>query len=304
MSELNIDYNAIAEAAAEGEDQSKMKEGGGGFDRPVPAAGNCTVRLQQYIEIGKQPSNNPQYKASEYVMFRFEVNSPKHMLTLDDGTKIPNQITLRLPKGGKTSKYGRLFTALNYKGQFRHFAQMVGKGAWLAEITHNVVKPGTPEEKTYANLDKNKAWTFGPPVFENPATGDVQTVPVPELNGEPQVFLFENAGLGDDQYQALWNDLFIDGEHDSGPKKGESKNWIQDLIVGSMTFDTSRLKKIIGGASAASLEDLPLGEDDLPEPEVKEPAKAAAKKPDPKPVPAPEPVSDDDVDPLVAAGLA
>lgn len=321
MTEANIDYDAIADAAAEGEDQTKMKEGGGGFDRPVPAAGKCTLRLQQYIELGKQPSTNPKYKAAEQVMLRFEVNSPKHLIELDDGKKIPNQITMRLPKGGKTSKYGRLFTALNYKGEFRHFAQMVGKGAWMAEITHNVVNEGKDNEKTYANLDKNKAWTFGPPVFENPATGEVQTVPVPELDGDPQVFMFENAGLGDAQYKALWDALYIEGEHESGDKKGESKNWIQNLIKDSLTFEQSRLRQLIEGNSAAGLEDLPIGEEEEPEEEEEEPPKkeeknavqkaadkakakkeAAAKEKEPEPEEEPE--EEEDEDPLVAAGLA
>lgn len=323
MTEVNIDYDAIANAAAESEDQTKMKEGGGGFDRPVPPAGRCTVRLQQYIELGKQPSNNPKYKPAEQVMLRFEVNSPKHLIELDDGTKVPNQITMRLPKGGKTSKYGRLFTALNYSGKFRHFAQMVGKGAWLAEITHNVVNEGKENEKTYANLDKNKAWTFTAPVFENPATGEVQNVPVPELHGDPQVFMFENAGIGDADYKALWDALFIEGEHESGDKKGESKNWIQDLIAGSLTFEQSRLAQLVAGNSAAELEDLPIDEEEPeeeeeePVKEEKKPAKKAkpaskpAKKKEPEPEPEEEPEEeeqaeeeDEDEDPLVAAGLA
>jgi hypothetical protein len=312
MTTPNIDFDAIANAAAESEDQTKMKEGGGGFDRPVPPAGRCTVRLQQYIELGKQPSNNPKYKPAEQVMLRFEVNSPKHLIELDDGTKIPNQITMRLPKGGKTSKYGRLFTALNYSGKFRHFAQMVGKGAWLAEITHNVVNEGKDNEKTYANLDKNKAWTFTAPAFENPATGEVSTVPVPELDGDPQVFMFENAGIGDADYKALWDALYIEGEHESGDKKGQSKNWIQELIQDSLTYDTSRLKQIVEGNSAAELEDLPIDGDeeldDEPANEEKKPAKKKAeKKKEPEPEPKEEPEEEeqeDDEDPLVAAGLA
>jgi cell division septation protein DedD len=254
-------------------------------------------------------------------MLRFEVNSPKHLIELDDGTKVPNQTTMRLPKGGKTSKYGRLFTALNYNGKFRHFAQMVGKGSWLAEITHNVVNEGKDNEKTYANLDKNKAWTFTAPVFENPATGEVSTVPVPELDGEPQVFMFENAGIGDADYKALWDSLYIEGEHESGDKKGQSKNWIQELIQDSLTYDTSRLKQIVEGNSAAELEDLPIDSDgeEEPEQEEEEPVKEekpkpktktkAKKDPEPEPEPEEEPEaeeeeSDDDEDPLVAAGLA
>ena len=309
MSELNIDYDAIGNAAAEAEDQTQMKEGGGGFDRPVPAEGRCTLRLQQYIELGKQKSNNPKYKDSEQVMLRFEVNSPKHMIELPDGTKVPNTITVRLPKGGKTSKYGRLFIALNYSGKHKHFAQMVGKAGWLADITHNIVNPGTKEEKTYANLDKNKAWTFGAPVFENPATGETVAVPVPELDGSPQVFLYENAGLGDTDYKALWDTLFIEGEQEAGPNAGKSKNWIQDSISASIGFSTSRLAQLIEGNSAESLEDIPV---EAKEEKPKKAPKKAVKEPEVAPEPdvpvqeekAPEPVPEDDIDPLVAAGLA
>mgnify|MGYP000276002270 FL=1 len=42
-----IDYTAIANAAAAAENQQEMKEGGKGFERPVPAAGVAILRLQQ-----------------------------------------------------------------------------------------------------------------------------------------------------------------------------------------------------------------------------------------------------------------
>ena len=244
-----IDYTAIGNAAAEAEDQTKMKEGGGGFDRPVPAQGKAILRLQQYIEVGKQPSNNPKFKDAEQVMLRFELHTPNHLIEIDteDGKKkIPNTIDVRLPKGGKNSKYGRLFAALNYNGKFNHFAQMVGAGSWLAEVSHNVTNAGTDKEKTYANLDKNKAWTFAAPIVEDPIEGTSKPIPVPELDGDPKVFLWENKGLSDPQYLALWESIFIEGEIEAkGDKPARSKNWIQELITSSLTFEGSRLHKLL-----------------------------------------------------------
>jgi hypothetical protein len=215
----------------------------------VPAAGVAILRLQQYIEVGTQKSSNPKYKDAEQVKLRFELHTPQHLIEIDteEGKKkIPAIIDINLPKGGKTSKYGRLFTALNYNGKFNHFAQMVGAGAWKAEVTHNIQNPGTDKEKTYANLDKNKAWTFAAPVVEDPIAGTSQPIPVPELDGDPKVFLWENKGLSDAQYLALWDTLFIEGEWEAkDDKPAKSKNWIQDTITSSLTFPSSRLAKLL-----------------------------------------------------------
>jgi hypothetical protein len=124
---------------------------------------------------------------------------------------------------------------------------MVGKGSWLAEVTHNVVGKGTDDEKVYANLDKNKAWTFAAPVVDDPISGARTALSVPELSGEPKLFLFENKGLNDQSYLALWNTLFIEGEHEAkGDKPAKSKNWIQEKIKNSLTFKESRLCKLLG----------------------------------------------------------
>jgi hypothetical protein len=244
-----IDYTAIANAAAEAENQQEMKEGGKGFERPIPAAGIAILRLQQYIEVGKQKSKNATYKDQEEVMLRFELHTKAHRIEIDteEGKKtIPAVIDIRLPKGGSTSKYGRLFTALNYNGKFNHFAQMVGKGAWKAEVTHNIVGKGTPEEKVYANLDKNKAWTFSAPQIEDPIADTVTQIPVPELDGDPKIFFWENKGITDESYIALWNELFIEGEFEAkGDKPAKSKNFIQDKIKSGLTFKESRLANLL-----------------------------------------------------------
>jgi len=243
-----IDYTAIANAAAEAENQTEMKEGGKGFERPVPEAGGAIVRLLEYIELGKQKATQAGYKDQEKVKFRFELHTPKHLIEIDteEGKKkIPSIIDITLPKGGSTSKYGRLFTALNYNGKYNHFSQMVGSGAWRAEVTHNIVGEGT-DKKTYANLDKNKAWTFSAPLMEDPVAGTSVAISVPELSGSPKMFLFENKGISDEVYIALWNELFIEGEHEAkGDKPAKSKNWIQDMITNSLTFSTSRLASLL-----------------------------------------------------------
>jgi hypothetical protein len=299
-SALNIDYAAIGVAAAAAEDQTQMKAGGGGFERPLPAAGKCVLRLQQYIEIGVQAPRNKTYKPQIEVMLRFELLTPKHMIELEteNGTeKIPNFIDIRVPKGGRDSKYGRLFAALNCSGKYNHFAQMVGTGAWMAEVTHNESGTGD-DKKTYANLDKNKAWTFAAPVVEDPISGSVQNIPVPELHGEPRVFLYENKGLTDEQYLATWDSLFIEGEHEAkGDKPAKSKNWIQELIIGSLKFGESRLKKLLearGDATALDIDNV-INEIDQATEEAEKPAEKAE---EPKQEPA---ATADDIDPLLAA---
>lgn len=300
---MTINYADIGAAAALGEDQTDMKEGGGGFDRPVPAEGACTLRLQQYLEMGVQHSKSAKFpKPSQQVIARFEVNSPKHMIEYesDTGTKhAPNTITLYLHKGGATSKYGKLFKALNYSGRFNHFAEMVGQGAWKAEITHNVTNPGTDTEKTYANLDKNGGWTFDAPSFENPATGEITAIPVPELDQDPCVFLWENPGLSDDQYLALWESIYIEGQHEAkGDRPAKSKNWIQHTITSGLKFPESRLAKLLKGGltieNVAGLEDLPVGD-------VSKVVKAPQE--DTVPTECTVTVPPEEFDPLAAAGL-
>lgn len=287
-----IDYNAIANAAAEAEDQTQMKAGGS-FERPIPVAGKAILRLQQYIELGVQKAKKAKFKDSEEVMLRFELHTPKHLIEIDteEGPKkIPNTIDIRLPKGGATSKYGRLFTALNYSGKFNHFAQMVGKGSWVAEVTHNEVGEGE-DKKVYANLDKNKAWTFTAPVVEDPVSGSVQPIPVPELHNDPVIFLYENKGLTDDQYLATWDTLFIEGEHEATDgKPARSKNWIQDTISTGVKFPGSRLKKLLEARGGASAEDLDNAinqiEEAAEEVKAEQPEEKSAAKSQPKQEPA------------------
>lgn len=296
---MTIDYTAIGNAAAEAEDQTQMKEGGS-FERPVPEKGLAFIRLQQYIEIGKQKSANPKYKDTERVMLRFELLTPKHMIEIEvdnEKKKIPLTIDVSIPKGGKTSKYGKLFTALNHSGKYNHFAQMVGQATAIAEIHHNVYKEGTKEEKTYANLtDAQGAWTIKPPVKEDPETGEVASYNIPELQGSPKVFLWENKGITDADYVTLWNELFIEGEYEAKDgKPAKSKNWIQDTIAKGLTFKESRLFKLL----QANPEGIDL--DALVETAEAEEAPApAVEEPEAAQVPV-ETAAAADVDPLLAA---
>ena len=288
-----IDYTAIGNAAAEAENQQEMKEGGKGFERPTAEAGPALVRLQQYIELGVQKSNRSDFKDAQQVMFRFELHTPNHLFEIEvDGVtkKVPLTIDIRLPKGGSTSKYGRLFTALNYNGKFNHFAQMVGAGSWLAEITHNIVGEGD-KKKTYANLDKNKAWTFTAPQKVDPMSKEVTVYPVGELSGDPKVFLFENKGIADDAYKALFDTLFIEGEHEAkGDKPAKSKNWIQDTITNSIKFSETRLASIINNnPEGVDVDALVAAAEQGAEPKVEA-------KPEPKVEATPA-----EVDPLLAA---
>lgn len=314
-----IDYAAIAAAAAQGENQSEMKEGGG-FDREIAKAGICTLRLLQYIETGFHKGNNPKYpKPSNQVMLRFEVNNKKNLteITLEDGTvkMIPATVDLYLNKGGAGSRYGRLFKSLNYSGRFNHFMEMVGEGAWKAHITHNVVNEGKDNEVTYANLDKDKAWTFEAPIHQNidadgEPVGSVIQLQVPELSSDPKVFVWENKGLTDEMYLAVFEELYIEGEHEAKDgQPAKSKNWIQDKITSNVKFPGSRLANLLGNnvkaGDVADLENLPIDEP------IKEDPK---KEPTPEEVPIQEPepeVPDEgtasapevDDDPLAALGL-
>ena len=269
-----IDLSQISALAAEGEDQANMKAGGG-FERPTPEAGIAMVRLLEYIEYGYAEPKKEGWKSAIEVRLRFELHTPNHLITYQNAegkdVTVPSTIDVYLSKGGPGSLYGKLFTSLNYSGKFNHFAQMVGAGAWLADVTHK--KSG---DKTYANLNNASGWTFRAPVVADPVAGTTTEVTIPEIHGAPKMFLYENDAIPDSTYKEMWDDLYVDGEYEARDgKPAKSKNIIQERIMASLKFPESRLARIVAGEGVpASLDDLPTAGDKVA-----------------------------DVDPLVAAGL-
>ena len=233
-----------AAAAGEADDLSKAAPSGSNFKKREPArAGVALLRLLDYIEVGVFESKTAGYKPQKICKLTFELNHPDHMITLDNGDKIPGILTVQVPYAGKKGSYYRnLFDKMNYTGSKTHFSQMLGD-AFLGELFHTVVDEGTDKEVTYVNLnDPSRAWTIGAPRQNNVIEGTVTEIPVPELHGTPRLFLWENAGTTDAMIQEMWDSIFMEGEFN-----GESKNWIQDSISSekNLEWTGSRTQSIV-----------------------------------------------------------
>ena len=230
-----MDYSKLGNAAAESDDLTVSKS----FERELPRAGVALLRLRDYIETGRHVGNTA-YKPSLKCMFVFELSHPDHLIEID-GKKVPSIITVRSNKGATNkSGYKKLFNVMNaaHGNKFKHFAQMIGE-AFLGEIVHNKSADG---KTTYANLDRDGAWTLKAPEQVDALTNTKTDIPVRELDGTPRVFLWENKGMEDADITEMWESIFIDGEREvekDGVKSMVSKNWIQEIVMANLEWEGS-----------------------------------------------------------------
>lgn len=209
--------------------------------------GVALLRLRDYLELGLKQPKNPEYKPAKQVRLTFELLHPDHMITgkKADGTEFafPDTLNVYLNVGGPTSRFGKLFAKLNYDGSAVHFAQLVGKG-FMGQIFHN---------GDYVNISNaDGEWTIGAPEFRDPMTNVITQVDVPEMDGTPKVFIYDHPDMSDADIQEMWDGIFIEGEN----QDGKSKNWIQNAIMESLDWETSRTKSIVDGTTAGIVDSL------------------------------------------------
>lgn len=226
-----MDYSAIGQAAAASEDLTVERK----TTRELPREGIALLRLVDYIETGRHEAKNPQHKPSLKVLLTFELSHPDHMIEVD-GKKVPQKITVRVNKTySDKGKYMPLFKAMNrcFGNQYNHFVQMIGK-PMIGEVYHSEW-----EGKKYANLDIDGAWSFREAAQVDALTNTKTPVPVPELQGEPKVFLWEAEGLTDEQIIGMWDSIFIEGVRTDDKGKEISKNWIQETVMANIEWEGS-----------------------------------------------------------------
>lgn len=242
-----MDYSKLGQAAAATEDLTQDKK----FERELPRAGVALLRFREYIELGRHEAANTAYKPSLKVMLVFELNHPDHLIEID-GKKVPQTITVRTNKG-TTAKSGfrKLFKVMNDAcgGGNTHFVQMLGK-PFLGEIFHNTSGEGD-KKKTFANLDKDGAYSLKAPVQVDALSNTQTPIPVAELDGDIKAFLWEpqqqdaegNTVISDDDIKEMWESLFIEGtrevEKADGTKEEVSKNWLQETIMKNLEWEGS-----------------------------------------------------------------
>lgn len=241
---FNIDA-AVQQAAAKGPNMNEAQKGGSVAYVP-PAEGVCRLRLVGYIEGGRQVhefQGVTSYK--DKVKLIFELSGPKHQpRVLDDGTVIPHRLTVEetLSLSEKANFY-KLFRAMNYDGEARHMAQLLGR-EFLGTIVHYTTKKGN----TVARLKGQNGYTVRSPYYEDPITGDKHHVVADPAVSELRCFLWEFPS------KEMWDSLYIEGEYEERKDdKGNvimparSKNTLQEWIMSAQNWKGSPMEDILQG---------------------------------------------------------
>lgn len=240
-------FQAIGNAAAAEEDHGAIMSG-----KP-PRAGVAWIRIKGYVEIGVHQGKNTTYAPKPIALVILELNHPDHMKNFD-GVSEPTEITIRISKThSQNSKFPKFFKSLaralgNHPvtGQpITHLSQAIGM-ACLGEVYHNKT-----DDKVYANLDLEGAWSFKPSKYQDPATGAWQEVAIPELQGAPLLFLMDNVEVNKhpEMVKQMWDSIYIEGTRTSkdaaGNEKVTSLNYFQELIAKGLNWVTSETKRIL-----------------------------------------------------------
>lgn len=214
-------------------------------------AGPALLRLRSYLELGLKTPKDVTHKPTRSVRLTFEMHHPDHMIsgTKEDGTTYAFAPTLNVYVNiaGPTSRFGKLFAKMNYDGTAVHMSQLVGK-PFFAQLSHN---------GEYDNLSNAAGeWEIGAPLYTDPMTTKVTELTVPEMDGDPQVFLYDHPELDEDDIREMWEGIFIDGTKPDG----SSKNWIQNAIRESINWDESKTKQAVEGAAEIVLPEEPVSD--------------------------------------------
>lgn len=238
-------FNELAELAAEDEDHTAINGGS------LPAAGGCWIRFLNFIEIGLHASKNKAHKPSQVAVITVELHSAAHMYE-QDGVMVPRTLDIRIPKSqGMNSRWPKFVKSVQRAleptlgREITHMSQAIGH-ACLGTIYHN--KDG---DKTYANLDIDKAWSFAPAKYLDPASQQMVEVKIPPLHGKPSVFMMNNQKLLADpaKVKYMWDSIYVDGHYEKekpdGTKERVSRNYHQKLIAKSIGWEQSPVKRIL-----------------------------------------------------------
>ena len=238
-----MNFAALGKQGAQSEDLTKNVS----FERELPKEGLAFLRLIGYVETGKHAPRNPSHSNSLKCKLTFELSHKRHLIEIDN-KMVPQKFVLNMNKGKTAaSGYKKVFNMMNKAlgGGHTSFFEMMGKPL-LGEIFHNEGKEDDKGNKPkYANLDQSGAYSFRSPTKEDELSGEMITVPVPEVHNEMQGFMWENESFDDATYIAMWDSLYIDGtkEIDDPKNKGEkievSKNWLQELIMSNLDWEGS-----------------------------------------------------------------
>lgn len=227
MTQANMTAAQIAALANDiadvDEDMNEAQIGGGFQERRLPV-GWTLARFTSYIEKGKHIELF-QGKAKDPALqftLGFELFSPAYLN--EDGTPYFIE-TFDISKSrNEKARAFKLFKAMNYKGLYKVFPQMLN-GIFLVEIKDHLSKNAKPGQEPRSII------------------GEI-TPGIDRLSGQEyscpeatKLFLFSWAKPS----LEAWDSFYIDGTND----QGKSKNWKQEKIAGATDFAGSPLEALL-----------------------------------------------------------
>ena len=252
-----FDFTSIADEVAAVQADANVAKAGGGNYTPPPK-GLARLRFIGYIELGKhvkKVKGKPD-KNEDQAWLIFELGGkgyePK---VLDDGTKIPFRITVKLNKSlNEKATYYKLFKRMNYEQKATHFIQLLGQG-YLGNVGHFELpsKEAGGQPTIIANFrDDAGNLTIRPPHIEamDEETGDVVVKPIPVAPAvSEQRCLVWNAKP--EHLGKMWASLYIPeaeaSEGDEG-KEQRSRNVYQNTIKSALNFEGSPIHQYLQSA--------------------------------------------------------
>ena len=254
-----FDFTSIADEVASVQADANVAKAGGGNYTPPPK-GLARLRFIGYIELGKHVKKiqGKPDKTEDQAWLIFELSGkgyePK---VLDDGTKIPFRITVKLNKSlNEKATYYKLFKRMNYEQKATHFIQLLGQG-YLGNVGHFEIpsKEAGGQPTIIANFrDDAGNLTIRPPRIEamDEESGDVVTksVPVPEAIGEQRCFVWD---AKPEWFDKMWPSIYIPDGDDEPAEEGKekrSRNVYQNTIKAALNFEGSSIHQYLQSKGA------------------------------------------------------
>lgn len=233
-----FNFNEIADdVAASQANANEAKQGG---DYTPPPKGLARLRLVGYIEVGKHEKkwqNGVKVEDQAHLIFELHGRGyePKE---LEDGTKIPHRITVKLNKSlNEKATYYKLFKRMNYEQKATSFIQLLGQG-FLGNVGHFVIpaSDGKPEVIIANFRDDAGNLTIRPPRIEamDEESGEVvvKPVPVPEAISDQRCFIWEGKP---EWFDKMWPSIWVDNEEKDG-------GFYPQLIKSALNFEGSPIE--------------------------------------------------------------
>lgn len=228
--------------------------GGGGSGDSIDIAkyvpeGSVRMRLVKYIEIGSQTSTfKGETKSTPQVILGFEISGPKVKPHPKGLPWVIDLFPINLfysDKAALTKLFKRMNVGHNLPS-VKHLPALLGK-AFMGNVVHETFKKRDGTTGVAVRLNKRgEDIEIKPPVVEDPETGELKNVAVPEAKSSLMLFIWD---LADAQQ---WQSLYIDGKWDEVKNDegsvilpARSKNIYQEKIKAATNFKGSRIATVL-----------------------------------------------------------